>query len=95
MVTITLPLNLEKAVTEEAARKGTTAELLTLDVLEQRFLSQPSKRLSDGKTLADARGDYTGAVDSGDKHPNGSSLSENTGRKFGELMAEKHKRGAL
>ena len=42
MVTITLPSNLEKAVAEEAARKGTTAELLTLDVLQQRFLDQSS-----------------------------------------------------
>ena len=34
MVTITLPSDLEKAVTEEAAQKGTTAEVLTLGVLQ-------------------------------------------------------------
>lgn len=42
MVTITLPSNLERAVAEEAARKGTTAERLTLDVLHERFLDEPS-----------------------------------------------------
>ena len=48
MVTITLPSELEKAVAEEAARTGTTAELLTLDVLQERFLRQPStKQLTD------------------------------------------------
>ncbi len=42
MVTITLPSNLERAVAEEAAMKGTTAERLTLDVLQERFLDEPS-----------------------------------------------------
>lgn len=96
MVKITLTSELEKAVTEEATRKGTTAELLTLDVLQQRFLSQPStKHLANGGTLADALGDYIGAVDTRGKHPDGSSLSEKTGQRFGQLMAEKHKRGDL
>lgn len=44
MVTITLPSELEKAVSEEAARAGTTAELLTLDVLQERFLRQSFAR---------------------------------------------------
>jgi hypothetical protein len=42
MVTITLPSELEKAVAEEAARTGTTAELLSLEVLQERFLRQSS-----------------------------------------------------
>jgi hypothetical protein len=42
MVTITLPSELERAVAEEAARKGTTAERLTLDVLQERFLDEHS-----------------------------------------------------
>ena len=44
MVTITLPSELEKAVAEEAARTGTTAELLTLDVLQERFLRRSSTK---------------------------------------------------
>ncbi len=49
MVTITLPWELEKAVAEEAARTGTTAELLSLDVLQERFLRQSStKQLPEG-----------------------------------------------
>ncbi len=42
MVTIRLPSELEKAVAQEAARTGTTAELLTLGVLQERFLRQSS-----------------------------------------------------
>jgi hypothetical protein len=51
MVTITLPSELENAVAQEAAKKGTTAELLTLDVLQQRFLGQTFvNQLPDGVT---------------------------------------------
>ena len=96
MVTITLPTELEKAVTEEAAQKGTTAELLTLDVLQERFLRPSStKQLPEGATLADALADYIGAINTRDKYPEGSTLSENTGRKFAQLMVEKRKRGKL
>jgi hypothetical protein len=96
MVTIILSSELEKAVTEEAAQKGTTAELLTLDVLQERFLRPSSKRQSpEGATLADAIADYIGAINTSDKYPNGSTLSENTGRKFAQLMAAKRKQGKL
>ena len=50
MVTITLPSELERAVAEEAARSGTTAELLTLDVLQQRFLN-PSFAIGSTKAV--------------------------------------------
>jgi hypothetical protein len=60
MVTIILPSELEKAVAEEAARTGTTAELLTLDVLQERFLGQPSTKplpedVPDGRKAAGSR----------------------------------------
>jgi hypothetical protein len=96
MVTITLSPELEKAVAEEAAQKGTTIELLTLDVLQGRFLkSSSTKQMHEGATLADALAAYIGAVDTKDKYPEGSTLSENIGRKFAQGMVEKRKRGKL
>lgn len=96
MVIITLPDELEKALAEEAAQQGTTIELLTLDALQERFLKPEStKHLPAGATLADALADYIGAIDTHDKYPEGSTLSENTGRKFAQLMVEKRKRGRL
>ena len=87
MVTITLPPELEKAVTENARLRGTTPELLTLDVLEERFLrSSETTLLPEEETLADALKDYIGAVNSSEKYPEGSTLSENTGKRFRELM---------
>jgi hypothetical protein len=96
MVTITLPSDLEKAVTEEAAQKGTTAEVLTLGVLQERFVRPSStKRSPEGATLADSLADSIGAINTRDKFPEGSTLSENTGRKFAQLMVEKRKRGKI
>jgi hypothetical protein len=55
MVTIRLPTELEKAVLEEAAQKGTTAELLTLDVLQERFLSRSSTNRLPGREPTGSR----------------------------------------
>jgi hypothetical protein len=49
----------------------------------------PRKALPEGATLADALSDYIGAISTKDKYPEGSTLSEDTGRKFGELMLKK------
>ncbi len=96
MVSITLPSELERVVTEEAAKRGTTAQLLTLDVLHERFLKpSSSKQLPEGASLADALAGYIGAIDTRDKYPEGSTLSESTGRKFAQLMVEKRKQGKL
>jgi len=90
MVTITLSSELERAVADEAAQKGTTAELLTLEVLQEHFLGHsPAKQVPEGATLAEAMGDYIGAVDTSDMYPEGSTLSEKTGRRFAQLMADK------
>jgi hypothetical protein len=46
MTTITLPLDIEKPLAEEAERQGTTTELLALDSLRKRFY-----RPTDGSVL--------------------------------------------
>jgi hypothetical protein len=87
MVTITLPSELERAVAEEAAQKGTTAQRLTLDVLQERFLNPSSQRqLPDGTTLDDALAGCIEAINTRDKDADGSTLSENTGRKFAQVV---------
>ena len=93
MVTITLPPELEKNITERANRQGTTPELLTLDSLNQMYI--PPAFLSPieaEETLADYWADYIGTIDSREIYPEGSQLSENTGRKFAELMMEKYRK---
>ena len=56
MVTVTLPSELERAVAEEAAQKGTTAQRLTLDVLQERPRAIFPKPIAQETTLADAGG---------------------------------------
>jgi hypothetical protein len=92
MLTLTLPPELEAALAEEARRKGTTVELLTLAALQERFLKPaPAPSLPAGATLADALADYIGAVNTKEQYPEGSTLSENTGRKFAQGMVEKYR----
>ena len=95
MVTITLPPELGETVTERAQRNGTTPELFLLDDLRRRYL--PPKQLVppvvEGPTMADFLKDYIGCVDSSETYPEGSHLSEDTGRKFAQLIVEKHKQG--
>jgi hypothetical protein len=92
MVTITLPPELEQVVTERAHGQGTTPELLVIDSLEKLYLSPAVPPVEDEKTLADYWADYIGTVDSSELVPGGANLSQNTGRKFAELMVEKYRK---
>ena len=94
MVTITLPPELEQPIIEQARRRGTTPELLTLDVLHREFLP-PSPPTANEGTLADFLGDFIGCLDSGEIVPGGARMSENVGEKFAEGMVEKRRAGHL
>ena len=94
MVTITLPPEIEEIATERAREQGTTPELLAIDGLREKFLSVPSGAGSEG-TMADFLGDFIGCFDSRDIVPGGANLSEETGRKFKDLMLKKYREGKL
>jgi hypothetical protein len=87
MLTIIVPPELEQTITEQAQQKGTTPELLTLDVLHREFLPASPPPANEG-TLADFLGDFIGCLDSGEIVPGGARMSENIGAKFAEGMAE-------
>ncbi len=95
MVTITLPPELEKVVTQQANQRGTTPELLALDDLQRIYLNPQDDTQADEQTLADYWADYIGSVDSRENNVHRSDWSENTGQKFTELMIEKHRKGKL
>ena len=94
MITITLPAELEKAVIQRASKQGTTPELVALDGLREHFLVDPEPPIAEG-TMADFLGDFIGCFDSREVVPGGANLSENTGRKFKELMLEKYREGKM
>ncbi len=96
MVTITLPPELERIVTEQARQQGTTPELLTLDKLHGIFQPIPALPSSErAGTMADFFADFIGSIHSGDIVPGGANLSEDTGRKFKELMLKRYQDGKV
>lgn len=97
MLTITLPDELEKTITERAKRSGMTPEVFVIDDLQERYLPprQPDTAPVPEQTMADFLKDYIGCIDSGETYPQGSRLSENTGRAFAALMIEKRNQGKL
>ena len=92
MITISLPPDIEGLLTAEAARRGTTPQLLALDGLRKLFGSPPAsdKPPDDATTLFDFLAGYIGTV-------NGSTeaFSENCGQRFAEGLIEKQERGRL
>jgi hypothetical protein len=82
MTSITLPPDLEGRLTEEASRRGTTAELLALEGLRRLFPPNAAPAGSSG-TLFDFLAGYVGTV-TGTVEP----LSEDCGRRFAEGLAQ-------
>ena len=81
---ITLPPDIEQILAEEARKRGTTAELLALASLRERFAPQPAEEAStDGYgTLAEFLSGQIGVLHSSEHVPGGARLSEDSGRKF-------------
>lgn len=87
---------IERALTAEAQRQGTTPELLALDTLRERFVPEKSPAAGGEahRTLADFLAGYVGVLDSSEfgSEPR---MSEATGRKFAAGMVEKRRQGRL
>ena len=100
MVTITLPPELEQAITERAKTEGTTPEILALDKLCQFFLPVTMAEitpapLSEGETMLDFFAGYAGVLHSSEFVPGGAQMSQDTGRKFAGGMLKKRQEGKL
>lgn len=86
-MTITLTPKLEKALSEEAQRQGTTPERLALDCLSEMFTFEDSplaEKYPEGSAFDLFDGLLEQVSSGGEGH-----WSEDTGRKFAEGMAEK------
>jgi hypothetical protein len=95
-MTIKLTPELERAIPDEAQKCGTTAEVLVLDSLRQRFLTpRPTETPAEEGSLADDLADFIGVLGSGEHVPGGARMSEGTGRKFAEGMHGKREAGKL
>lgn len=92
---ITLTPEIERALTEQADRQGTTPERLALESLREWFLGFGSRAVEEpavgSRTLADALSGYVGVLHSSEHVPGGARLSEATGKKFSDLLLERHR----
>src|SRR5690242_11647518 len=93
-MTITLPPELKQVIEDQAQKQGTTPELLVVDGLRGLFMPVPTPAPpSEGLTMADFFTGYVGGLHSSEFVPGGAHLSEDTGRKFKELLLKKHRKG--
>jgi hypothetical protein len=94
---ITLPPDIERVLTEEANKRGTTPELLALDSLRQRFLVEPLPAApADGEgTLAEFLAAHIGVLHSSEQVPGGARMSEDSGRQFAAGLLKKRQQGHL
>lgn len=95
-MTITLTPEIERALSERAARQGTTPEMLALHDLRGLYLDINEPKGFQDKTLAEVLAGRVGTVDSSERNGGGPShLSEKTGERFTEHLVEKHRQGRL
>jgi len=91
---ITLTPDIEFALTKHAHRKGTTPEMLALDILREQFVSSPESKtpVEDQGTLADYLVDHIGILSSSEYVSGGARMSENCGKKFATGLVKKRQR---
>lgn len=89
-MTITLPPELQHALEEQAELQGTTPELLAIDRLRDLLLPAAVPKSPEGEgTMADFFADFIGSIHSSEVVPGGAHLSEDTGRRFKEILQKK------
>ena len=75
-------------------RKVNASNLAPVEDITSLFVDSEALDLPEtGQTMADFFEGYIGSIDSSEIVPDGSDLSENTGRKFKELVLAKHRDG--
>lgn len=80
-MTIQLPPDLERSLQDEARKRGTTLEECAVELLRNGLPKRPAVQEGEGETLYDFLAPFIGTWD-GPAEP----LSEDTGRKFGEIV---------
>ena len=94
---ITLPPDIEQILAEKARQRGTTAELLALESLRERFVPQSGQGApADAHgTLADFLSAHIGVLHSSEEIPGGAHMSEASGQKFAAGLLKKREQGHL
>lgn len=90
---INLPLEIEAALIRRAQQLNASPENLALELLHQYLADWQSVQVIEQGNLADFLADHIGSIHSGDQYPGSARLSENTGKRFAELLQQKRRQG--
>ncbi len=90
---INLTPEIETALIKRAQRLNASPENLALELLYQQLVDWPSGQVIEQDNLADFLADHIGSIHSGDQHPGSARLSENTGKRFAEMLQQKRRQG--
>ena len=91
-LTLTLPSDLDDALTEQARKRRTTPELLAVDSLRERFVAPAAGAESaESETLAEFLKGHIGVLHSSEHVPGGARMSEDCGRKLAAGLLEQHR----
>lgn len=95
---ITLTPDLERTLTEQARKHGTTPEQIVLDSLRERFSPElacgAQSETGRKAALEELLRDHAGVLDSREHVVGGARMSADTGRAFSNILVKKHRRKA-
>jgi len=105
-VTIELSPQLESALANEAARRGTTPAALVAEIIESQLPAMEATPATEpplkpdegtkGRTLYDRWKEHLEAVEAASAEARGpTNLSQDTGRRFTELLQQRREQGRL
>ena len=92
---ITLTPDIEQVLRQAAKKQGATVESIVLKTLRECFFQKESGKQErpEMNSLADMLQGDIGAIDSGEIVQGGARMSENSGKRFADILAEKQRQG--
>lgn len=97
---ITLTPEIERIAVDFAKKQGTDVESVVLKTLRDCFFPKEKKSAKKNvkklpQSLSDLLAGYVGSIDSGELVDGGLQLSENSGKKFAEVLRKKQQQGKI
>ena len=94
---ITLTPDIEQVLRRAARKQGATVESIVLKTLRECFFQKENKKqdCSTMNSLADMLQGDIGTIDSGEMVQGGARMSENSGKRFADILAEKQRQGRI
>jgi hypothetical protein len=94
-MTLQLSSQLESALFAEATRLGITPQLLAVQIIESQLPERRENKAAEAQTVYDFLKPHLDSLPEPPADLPKTNYSQDTGRRFAEGMAEKHRQGRL